>query len=363
MKRNLHSSRIARALFGVWLLSALAAAVPLSAQEWAGRGRLQGVLKDEAGKPVAGARLTFRKGDQKVDPAAPGPAPQVSNDKGKWSIGGLAGGQWSVMIEKEGFLISEGVLQVNEFGVAQPVTITMKKPSKEMLEAQAQAGVGAEIRAALEAGNALIAQEQWSAARAEYEKALAKMEDPQYKPMVMRAVAQTYAMEKNNEKALELLEQTVAMKGDDPDTLNMLGQVQYNLGQTEKAIETLKASLALKEDPTTTQLLVNLLVDAGREEESRTYLAKLGAGAKVDPISLLNVGIRLYNENKFEKALETFNRVVSENPDLPEPYYYRALVYLPLNKMKEARADFTKFLELAPEHKNAADAREMLKSM
>lgn len=345
----------------IWAVSVDVA--PLGAQEWAGRGRLQGVLKDEAGQPVAGARLTFRKGEVKIDPATPGPAPVVSNDKGKWSIGGLAGGLWSVSIEKEGFLISEGTLQVNEYAVAQPVTITMKKPSKELLEQQAQAGAGAEIRAALEAGNAFLTQEKWAEARAEYEKALAKMEDPEYKPMVQRAVAQTYAMEKNNEKALELLEQAVASKPDDPDTLNMMGQVQYNLGQAEKAIETLKASLALKEDPTTTQLLVNLLVDAGREEESKTYLAKLGEGAKVDPISLLNVGIRLYNENKFDKALETYNRVVAENPDLPEAYYYRALVQLPLNKMKEAKADFTKFLELAPNHKNAADAREMLKSM
>src|SRR5262245_21975847 len=47
----------------LWLL----ASVPAVAQEWAGRGRLQGEIKDEQGQPIDGALLTFRMGTGRVD--------------------------------------------------------------------------------------------------------------------------------------------------------------------------------------------------------------------------------------------------------------------------------------------------------
>ena len=82
------------------VLFALAvAAAPAQAQEWAGKGRLQGSLKDEQGKPVQGATITLRKGTDRVDPKADGPKPLATDSKGRWSILGLAGGPWGILIE------------------------------------------------------------------------------------------------------------------------------------------------------------------------------------------------------------------------------------------------------------------------
>ncbi len=61
--------------------------------------------------------------------------------------------------------------------------------------------------------------------------------------------------------------------------------------------------------------------------------------------------------------MASFDRVVQENPDLPDSYYYRGLAYLATSKMKEAKADFLKLLQLAPNGEHAADAKEFLKEL
>ena len=83
----------------------------------------------------------------------------------------------------------------------------------------------------------------------------------------------------------------------------------------------------------------------------------------MDPVSLLNIGIKQYNENKMTEALASFDRVVQQNPELAEAYYYRGMAYLAQAKVKESKADLEKFLALAPSHAKAADARLVLKEM
>jgi regulator of sirC expression with transglutaminase-like and TPR domain len=51
---------------------------------------------------------------------------------------------------------------------------------------------------------------------------------------------------------------------------------------------------------------------------------------------------------------------VTQNPEYPDGYYYRGLVRLNNQDNAAAVADFKRFLELAPEHPKAAEAREFL---
>src|SRR4051812_22462378 len=60
-------------VFLMVLLAVVAASVPAWGQSWAGQGRLQGLLRDEAGKPIQGATITLRKGTGRVDPKTDGP--------------------------------------------------------------------------------------------------------------------------------------------------------------------------------------------------------------------------------------------------------------------------------------------------
>jgi tetratricopeptide (TPR) repeat protein len=319
-------------LFMLVVAGLLASAGSLSAQAWAGRGRVQGEIRDEQGKPLEGARITLRKGTERVDPKVEGPKPISSNKNGKFSFLGLAQGAWGILIEKEGFMPSEGQIQVNEFAVAQPINITLKVIPKEVQQQAAAASGNAQAKAAFEKGNADLQAGRYADARASFEKGLSLLEekDPVLHVSVLRAIADSYSRE----------------------------------GNTGKAIESLKRALEIDpNDAASLQIIATVLVNSGREKEAEAYIARLPEGTKIDPNSLLNVGIKLYNEKEFNGAIERFDRVVKENPDLATAYYYRGLTFLALNKTAEAKADFQKLLDLEPNHPNAADAREFIKSL
>ena len=317
----------ARSPIALLLLLALAAAPAAMAQEWAGRGRLQGEVTDEAGKPVAGAKVYLRMGDAAIDIENLGEGPDMleTNGKGKWQVLGLAGGQWRVLILKEGLLPSEGTVRVNEFGPAQPIKVTLKEIPQEVIQAQQES----QAVSLIEQGNQALAQDRYAEARGLYEQALTQVEE-QHHPGILRGIARTYYQEKQSEQAVATLQKALAISPDDVDTLN---------------------------------LLISLLVADGKEAEAEQYMARLPAGTTIDPTTLLNIGIKRYNEGDSQGALEEFERVVTENPTLPEAYYYRGLAHLSLGNTEQAKADFTKLLELAPDHANANDAREFLKNL
>ena len=323
---------LSRTIKTMLLLVALAFAlgVPGYGQAWAGRGRLQGAVKDESGKPVEGAKITLRKGTDRVDPKTPGPAPIETDKNGKWSILGLGEGPWGILIEKEGFIPSEGQAPVNEFGPAQPINVTLKVIPKEVIQKAEQEDKGSQAKAAIERGNALLNEGKFAEARASYQEGIAKLEDKTLHPAILRAIADTYYRENKSDPAIDTLKQALALAPDDVDTL---------------------------------RLITTLLVAAGREAEAQTYMAKLPQGTTLDPNTILNLGIKAFNEGKMDQALAQFDRAVKENPNLADAYYYRALAYLNQDKKAQAKADLQKLLQLDPNSKFATDAKDFIKSL
>jgi tetratricopeptide (TPR) repeat protein len=308
----------------------LVAGVPVQGQSWAGRGRLQGSVKDESGKPVEGAKVTLRMGTDRVDPKTDGPPDLTTDKNGKWSTLGLAQGAWGILIEKQGFMLSEGQVKVNEFGPAQPINVVLKVIPKEIIQKAEQESAAGHAKAAIERGNALLNEGKYADARAAYQEGMAKLEDKTLHPAILRAIADTYYRENKVDQAIEALKQALALAPDDVDTL---------------------------------RLITTILVSAGREAEAQAYMAKLPQGATLDPNTVLNVGIKAFNEGKMDQALAQFDRAVKENPSLPDAYYFRALVYMNQGKNAEAKADLQKLLELDPNSKYAADAKAFLKDL
>lgn len=344
-RRNQTALPLAAAL----LLLPLLSATRLTGQEWKGIGRLQGIVTDEAGQPIEGAKITLRIGDQTVKPENPGP-PVIATDKhGRWSMLGLSGGMWGVLIEKDGYITSEGRLKVAESGPPQQaVTIKLKTVPKEQPQNQTPKEPSKESKAnaAITEGNTALQQDKFAEARESYQQALALLDpaNPEHVPVIVavqRAVASTYYREAGQAKSKDAKAKAI-----------------------DESIAALKQALTIKpDDPDTLQLLVNVLVDAGREAEAQTYMAKLPEGTKIDPDRLINLGIKYYNEKKIDKAFEEFNRAIADNPDLAEAYYYRGLVYLNKGKVPEAKADFQKLLALDPKNKFAKEAQDYLKNL
>lgn len=339
--------------------SALAAGVA-GAQSWAGRGRLQGEVLDPNGKPLEGAQITLRWGKDQTQ----GPPPLFTDKGGKWSYLGLAGGKWQVLIDAKGFKGAEGVGEANEFGPAPAIRVRLQGYSEAELHQAAETGA----ISAIKRGNELMAAQNWAEARAEYEKSLPDLE-PAGKIPVQRGIAQTYFQEGQKARAISELQTVLTAAPDDVDTLMLLigylvadGRREEAAPYKAKAITELEKGLvATPNDVATLQRLITLLVAEGREKEAEPYIARLPAGSKVDPSALLNVGIDYYNAGQYPQALENFDRVVVENPDLADAYYYRGLTYLATNKTAEAKADFEKLLALEPNHSRAGEVKGFLK--
>lgn len=365
-----------RLFLGLALVALMAA--PLAAQDWIGRGRAHGRVIDEQGEPVAGAKVTIHLPDR---PDA-GPEPVTTGDNGRWAFGGIEGTTWTVVVEKEGYLISEGAFTVNEFKPTSALDIELKRNPF----------------AGIQEGQDLIDQGRYAEARAHFEEVLPEMDEHQ-QAQLRALIATTYYEEKDFPAAIRAYETALpglsaeekvsirlrlgdaysqleqhdkartvyeaALEGLEPE-----GQQQvllaiarsYDLQENRaKAIETVERLLAL--DPQNVQALqviADLLSREGRDEEAEAYLAKVPEDTKLPPDMLLNLGIRHYNDQEHDKALANFNRVVEQNPSLPDAYYYRGLVHLSQGHNDLARADFEKLIELAPDSQQATEAQEFL---
>ena len=324
---------------------------PVLADDWRGRGRASGQVRDENDAPIVGATIRIYQGAEDQ-----GPEPVLTNKKGRWVVGGLRGGSWSVVISAEGFKEAEGSYNINEFGINRPLVVNLNAVSEEELidEAAAQA-----IRQ-LDAGNSLLQQGKYQDARAEYASALENLQ-AEYHPMVLQGIANAHLGEGNAALALETLEKALTMSPDDADLLMTKARAHYDSGDAAASISTLERTVTLAPDNVPAmQLLIDLLVREGRTDEADVYMEKLPEGVKVATDTVLNSGITAYNNGDLDSALKQFNTAVANNPEMADAYYYRGLVHLGKSQNDEATTDLRKFLELAPDDSKASEAEQFL---
>ncbi len=335
-------------------LVALLAVAAAPAQDWSGRGRAQGRVNDEeTGKPLEGVKITLQKGGVEGQ----GPPPLTTDKKGRWNYLGLGNGNWTVLLDHEGYVPSQGSIHVSEFQAGRPANVELRPIPKDLAQEAAD-----ERMNRLNEGNQLLMAGRYAEARAVFEEVLAEIEDESSKLELQQVIAQTHYEEGNYARARGIYQQVMAAIEDatlHPPLLQNVARSYYEEGNVDQAIATLgKALEIVPEDVATLQLTINLLVAADREQEAQDYMARLPEGEKVDPNALLNMGIKLYNENELEGALEKFDRTAAENPNLADVYYYRGLVYLNQGKNAEALADFKLLLEIQPDHPNADEVRQ-----
>lgn len=317
-----------------FLAVTLAAVLTLSAsaQAWKGVARIQGSVVDAAGKPVKGARVTLKSVRDDA-----GPQTIVTDDRGKWAALGLAGGNWNIDIEAEGFLAKATSVQLSELNRLPPMKIQLEPapppaPKEEAAPAVESIQVGGvevspETAAALEAANAFMKDQKWKEAAAEYEKAIA---------VLTTNVPLRFA----------------------------LSRAYYGAGDVAKAVEQLQVvHTADSGNVTASTLLSDMLLETGKVDEAKKVLATIPPGAITDVNTIINLGIRFTNQNLPEDAFRYFNDAVTAAPDVAAAYYYRGIANLQLKKMKEARADLNKVVELAPDAPEAKDAKDLLAQM
>lgn len=68
------------------------------------------------------------------------------------------------------------------------------------------------------------------------------------------------------------------------------------------------------------------------------------ASCKETNEQLINKGVRLSNENRYDEAIAVYTEVIRRNPKLQLPYYNRGIVYTKLEKYNKALDDFNKIM-------------------
>ena len=311
-------------LASVVLLAALLSALPARAQDWRGSGRVDGWVKDANGQPIEDATIQLSREKGK------GPSTK-SDKKGYWAFLGLASGTWNVDISAPGYEPLKKMISISE--TSRPhMDLRLQKAAGP---AVAGAGVGvdpaaqkgAEAVAAVTEGNKLLSEKKFAEARAAYEKAMALLPP---NAGLWKGVAQTYHGEGNEAKTIEALQK--ASEIDPADTESKL-------------------------------LLASLMVAQGQVDEGKAVLDGLPEGSVKDPAIYINIGIVLMNKSKPLDSIAVLTKALAIDATAADGYFYRGMANFQTKKNADAKADFKKYLELAPNGPEAKDAREMLQAI
>jgi len=298
-------------------LAGLLLATLLSAQGWAGRGRLSGTVEDSEGKSVEGATV-------KLTMDGAGPDEVRTDRRGRWAKGGLRSGDWVVLVSKTGFVPTEHTVTINEYatGADRPV---LKTSLRQAEGAGLTDDAGAQAaRALLEQGNGLLAVEDFEGAIEVFSQALPSLPDGA-KASVLVIIAQNQARLDRDDEAIANLEKALALAPENVDALRLMSR---------------------------------RLAALGRSEEAQQYLARLPEDLRADPEILLREGVDLYNQNDFEGAVEKLTAAIEGEPEWADAYYYRGLARMAATQNEAAAEDFRKLIELAPDDPRAEEAKQ-----
>ena len=297
--------RTAVAVLAATLLASAAIAQPR------GNARLSGKVVDEQGQPLENVLVTAQMTGQSDSLSG------KTDKKGEWNIKGAANGVWKVEVSRQGLATVTETLEVKG-DKAPPLNVTLKKA-----EADPMVEVNAKVK---EAAN-LAQAGKIPDARKIYEDLLAKY------PQIYQLegfIARTYAAENNIPAALQHLKINIDKEPDN---------VELKLFQAE------------------------LLMESGDNAGATAILATIDLKDVKDPYTHINQAIYLINGKKGAEAVDLLTKLIAQFPTTNELYYYRGRAYVASDKLDDAKTDLEKFVQLAPNAKETADAKKILEQI
>jgi tetratricopeptide (TPR) repeat protein len=296
------------------LLGILAMSSASQAQDWKGTGRLEGQVTDESGAPVAGVKVTANL------PARGGGTTLTTNKKGRWALAGIASGEWEFDFEAPGYLTQKISIRLPSESTRLPIIkVTLEK---------GQAAPPPEVLEALDKAEEAYKQGRFAEARQEYDRLLALR--PDLAPTIHQQIGFAYIQEKEYAKAVAELDLVLAAEPDNTLVRALAAQAAF---------------------------------EAKMPEKGKELIAGLDLSKITNPDVLFNLGAGFFNFGAMDQAIDYFTRALSVDPTYVDAYYRRALTYLGQGKNEEAKADFQKVVELAPEGEMASMSRKALEQI
>jgi tetratricopeptide (TPR) repeat protein len=309
-----------------WLLAfaavaALATALPAVAQS---TGLVKGVVKDDKGQPVDGAKVTIefqegvnRKFEGKTD------------KKGEFLQIGLQPGSYKITAEKD------------KLSAAQTVRIRIGQTAEASLV----------LGAAAAAGNADAAKKS-AELKKDFEEGVEASRAGRQDDAV---AAFTHAAEVNPSCY---------------DCYYNVGFAEAQKKDYEKAEAAYKKAIELKPDYAEAYAGLANIYNAQRKfDEASAASAKAnelgggaaaGAGGAGSADAMFNQGVILWNAGKVADAKKQFEAVVAANPNHAEAHYQLGMALVNEGNLAGAAAEFETYLKLSPTGPNAAQAKALV---
>jgi len=137
-----------------------------------------------------------------------------------------------------------------------------------------------------------------------------------------------------------------------------LAKVSAELKNNDRAIQAANKALELAPDETDMYaVLYNVYLATGDKAKAAEAKKKLPADAN----SLFNDAAKLINSGKDADAEPLLKQAIAVNDKFAPAYYELGVLYVHVGKYADAKTNLLKYLELDPNGRDAATAREMLK--
>jgi tetratricopeptide (TPR) repeat protein len=300
-----------------------------------GRNNIQGTIY------LPGGRRMDRRVKVKLRSNFSGEQFQYSDENGTFMFRRLAGGAYTVTIDagKEFEIASETVDIVdpvrrrNDPGVTIPVYIT--------LQPKQSASTG--IIGTIDASSAGVSEE----ARELYKKAV--------------DLAQTG----DRKKAIEHLNQAVALHPNFMTALNELGVQYIALKQFDKAIESLRTALKIGPEAFHPRLNYGIaLLHKKSFKEAAIELQRAVQKDNSSAVAHLYFGRALVNIGNYDYAEKALRQAITiGGEDVIEAHRYLGAVYIEKRDGKRAADELEQYLKLAPKAQDADRIRQIIKQL
>jgi TolA-binding protein len=285
-------------------------ALVLPAQDWKGKGRVGGLVYDEAGNPLAG--VTVKLFSLKAQDGL-----SVKTDKsGKWLGAWIRSGGWDIDFEKIGYAPKKLYVEISESKKIPDITVTMTKVEG--------VGITDEVRDLLGKGNELFEKNDYDGALAVYQDLITKY--PEAYP-IYRNIGNCYFAQEKYDLAEENYMKLLEKDPKSVEAIIAIGNCHANRGDSATALE---------------------------------WYGKVEFEKIEDPIVLYNLGTSYYNNAKFVDALKFYQKAVEKQKDSVDALYQLGLTYLNLQKNVEAIAAFEDYLKIDGDSERAAQVKSFL---
>lgn len=320
-------------------------------------GVISGTVKDAKGAPIAGATILLKRVGMEWNKSI------TTGEDGKFMQVGLDPREYDIEVSAPGFVplklrerirVSDPVLK--DFVLYTP----QEAAAKGVGGAQPDPGAVAE-NAGLQAFNDGVTQFNAKA----FTEALPNFETA-YKHL-SESIAKTKASSKGEiekqgaqteqEKKFATVERVYGFTLAEVAKIDPDRQTELN----QRALPLLKAALARDpKDQNALIYLVEALRTLGETAEADKYQAELDKLIGPNPGVIYNQAVEAFNAGKMKEARPFLQKVLQIDPKFAEAYYLLAMCdYADMN-LKSTKQNLQKYLEVAPNGKNAAEAQAML---